>query len=162
MLLLLGHAPRSTRPKKHKAGWALTRRLAVGFILLALFCRPAIGGDFALNYAVEAEGKTGSGRLESCGPERVCRFRAADLDVEVLVHPDTDGFAAIDMVVRGAPGCCHTIDSRERFELLVKPGLLRVAIYRRMSSGPDDFVRTPFSWSRRVGTVYLEFQKSAR
>ncbi|CCD97867.1 hypothetical protein [Bradyrhizobium sp. STM 3809] len=133
----------------------------VGFILLGLSCRSAIGGDFILNYAVEAEGKTGSGRLEGCGPERICRFRAAELDVDVLVYPDGRGFA-MDMVVRGAPGCCYTVDSRERFASAVKPGLLRIAIYRRLSSGPDDFVRTPFSWNGRIGTIYLDFQQSVQ
>ncbi|WP_257168599.1 hypothetical protein [Bradyrhizobium sp. SRS-191] len=156
--MLVGHVI-AVETRRHRAAGFVAQWLAVGLFLVAFVCGPA-AADVVLNYAVEADGKTGSGQLESCGPDRICRFRAADLDVELIVYRDADGVTMMDMVVQGASGCCYTVDTQQRFRAVLKSGLQGFAIYRRMSSGSDEFVRTPFSWNRRIGTIYLGFQKS--
>ncbi len=65
----------------------------------------------------------------------------------------------LEMIVKGPPGCCYTFEAKEQFRATIKPGLTRLEIYQRMWSPHDDFVRTPFSWNRRIGTIYLAFSQ---
>ena len=148
------------RPRQNRGSHFVARLAAVWFLLLAFsFCQAA-ASDFVINYAIEANGKTDSGKLENCDDERICRFRAADLDVEILVYPGDAGVATIDMIVRGPPGCCYFADAEKRFRSTVKPGLLRLAIYRRMQAARDDFVRNAFSWNQPIGTIHLGVSRS--
>jgi hypothetical protein len=119
----------------------------------------AAAEDFVLNYAIEADGKTGAGKLETCGYEHVCEIRAADLDIQILVHPGATGLPTMDMIVRGPPGCCYTVDATQQFQTTLTPGLLRVAIYHRVWRHGDDFVRNAFLQTERIGTIHLAFSQ---
>ena len=98
-----GHMIEAVRPRPHRASHSVVRVAAVWFSLLAFSSRPAVAGDVVINYAVEANEKTGSGKLENCDDERMCHFRAADLDFEIVVYPGSAGVAMMDMIVRGGP-----------------------------------------------------------
>ena len=158
MIAVLRH--RQDRASHLVARLTSTRLTPVWLLLLALSGGPARAGDFVINYAIEANGKTGSGKLEHCDDERICRFRAADLDVDIAVYADSSGVARMDMIVRGAADCCYTVDAERQFRSIVKPGLQRLAIYRWMRAGRDDFVMSAFSWNKRIGTIYLEFSQA--
>lgn len=43
----------------------------------------ALAGDFVINYAVDADGKTETGRLADCSYEDICEIRPAGLIIEM-------------------------------------------------------------------------------
>lgn len=136
----------------------LKRLLALWLLLFGLSCRAAVASDVLISYAVEAKGETDSGNLNDCEKVGVCRFHAAGLDVEIVLYSEA-GVAMLEMIVKGPPDCCYTFEAKEQFRATIKPGLTRLEIYQRMWSPHDDFVRTPFSWNGRIGTVYLAFSQ---
>jgi hypothetical protein len=146
--------------RQNRASHLVTRLAPVWLLVLAFSYGPALANDFVINYAIEANGKTGSGKLEHCDDERICRFHAAELDVDIAVYADSAGVARMDMIVRGAADCCYTVDAERQFRSIVKPGLQRLAIYRRMRAARDDFVVSAFSWNKRIGTIYLELSRT--
>ena len=119
----------------------------------------ASAGDFILNYAIDANGKTGTGKLENCSYESVCEIRGADLNNQIVVHPSATGLPTMDMIVRGPPGCCYTADASQQFHLTLRPGLLRLAIYRRVWVEQDEFVRNAFLSNQRIGPIHLGFSQ---
>jgi len=138
-----------------------TERLAaVSFLLLVLSCSAAFAHDFVVNYAVEANEKTDTGKLDSCDYEQVCEIRAAGLNIEILIKPGVTGLPTIDMTVRGQPGCCYGADAGETFHSTVGPGSLRLAIYRRVQRDRDEFVRNAFFQNQRIGTIHLRFSQA--
>jgi len=148
------------RSPQNRGSYFIARLGVVWLLLLAFSICPAAASDFIINYAIEANGKIGSGKLENCNDERPCRFRAADLDVEISAYAGSAGVAMMDMIVRGAADCCYSADAERQFHWIVEPGLQRLPIYRRMRADRDDFVMNAFSWNKRIGTVYLEFSQA--
>ena len=131
-------------------------RMITILTLLILTNVAALAGDFVLNYAIDADGKTDAGKLESCSYEQICEIRAVGLSIEIFIRPRTTGFPMLDMNVLGPPGCCHTAGDVEQFHSMLTPDL-SVAIYRRVMRERDEFVRTPFLQNERIGTIYLAF-----
>jgi len=157
-----GHMIAVARPRQDQASHFVhfvARLVSVWLLVLALSCHSAVASGFVINYAIEANGKTGSGKLENCEDEHICRFHAADLDVELGVYADSTGVARTAMIVRGGPDCCYAVDAERQFHWIITPGLQRLAIYRRMRADRDDFVRNAFSPTQRIGTIYLEFSQ---
>ncbi|WP_315704562.1 MULTISPECIES: hypothetical protein [unclassified Bradyrhizobium] len=132
-------------------------RMVMLLALLTVTNAAAWAEDFVLNYAIDAAGKTDTGKLENCSYERVCEIRAAGLMIKIVVRPDTTGLPTMDMNVLGPPGCCYTNEAAEQFHAKLTTGLLRVPIYRRVMRERDEFVRNPFSWNERIGMIYLTF-----
>jgi hypothetical protein len=117
----------------------------------------ALAGDFVLNYAVEADGTTDTGKLANCSYEHICKIRAADLNIGIVVRPRTAGLPTMEMKVLGPPGCCYAPGIVEQFHSTLTPDLLRLPIYRRVQRERDGFVRNSFFQSEQIGTVYLAF-----
>ncbi|MGY4307173.1 hypothetical protein ACVIJ6_004416 [Bradyrhizobium sp. USDA 4369] len=136
----------AVRLGQDRSAHSVARLPAVRLVLLVVLCSPAAASDVVINYAVDAEGKTGSGKLDSCGYDSVCRSRATDLDVDIVVRPSTTTFATLDMIVRGGPDCCYTRDAEQKFQSRINPGPMHFAIYRRKRSSRDDFVMNDYSW----------------
>ncbi|XUM22260.1 hypothetical protein ACRAVF_01115 [Bradyrhizobium oligotrophicum S58] len=137
----------------------IERLAAVSFLLLVFSGCTEFAHDFVLIYAVEANEKMDSGRLDNCDFERICEIRAAGLNIEILVRTDVTGIPTIDMTVRGQPGCCYGADASETFHSAVKLGSLRLAIYRRVLRDRDEFIRNAYFQSERIGTIHLRFSQ---
>jgi hypothetical protein len=138
---------------------SLTLRIVMLLTLLAVPNVAASAGDFVLNYAIDADGKTDAGKLENCGYEHVCEIHAADLNIQIVVHPSATGLPTMDMIVRGPPDCCYTVDATQQLQTTLRPGLLRVAIYRRVWRDRDEFVRNAFLQTQRIGAIHLAFSQ---
>ena len=132
-------------------------RVVMILTLLAVMNGAALAGDFVLNYAIDADGKTDTGKLENCDYEQICEIRATGLIIEIVVRPRTTGLPTMDMSVLGPSGCCYTAGVVKQFHSTLAPDLLRVPLYRRAMRERDEFVRTPFVRNERLGMIYLEF-----
>jgi hypothetical protein len=132
-------------------------RVVMILTLLAVMNGAALAGDFVLDYAIDADGKTDTGKLENCNYEQICEIRATGLIIEIVVRPKTTSLPTMDMSVLGPSGCCYTAGVVKQFHSTLAPDLLRVPLYRRAMRERDEFVRTPFVRNERIGTIYLEF-----
>jgi hypothetical protein len=118
----------------------------------------ALAGDFALVYAIDANGKRDSGKLEGCSYEQQCEIHAAGLIIGVLVHSRATGLPTLQMSVLSPSG--HGLGTGDQFQSTLTPDLLRVPIYRQVMKGRDEFVRNSVLMNERIGTVYLNFSPS--
>ena len=132
-------------------------RVVMILTLLAVMNGAALAGDFVLNYAIDADGKTDTGKLENCNYEQICEIRATGLIIEIVVRLKTTGLPTMDMSVLGPSGCCYTAGVVKQSHSTLAPDLLRVPLYRRAMRERDEFVRTPFVRNERIGMIYLEF-----
>jgi len=148
-----------TELRLHAAFSLATLRVVMLLAILAVTNVAASAGDFVLNYAIDADGKTDTGKYENCNYEDICEIRAADMSIEILVHASATGLPTMDMIVRGPPGCCYTVDATQRLQTTLRPGLLHAAIYRRVWRDGDEFVRNAFIETQRIGTIHLAFSQ---
>lgn len=146
-----------TRLRSHLASSFTLLRMVMILTLLAVMNVAALAGDFVLDYAIDADGKTDTGKLESCSYERICEIREAGLVVEIFVRPRSTGLPTMDMKIFGPPGCCYAAGAVEQFYSTLTPDLLRLSIYRRVQGERDEFVRNSFFQSERIGIIYLAF-----
>jgi len=112
----------------------------------------ASAGDYSVAYAIDANGKTDKGIVDTCKYIDVCEITSADLGVTLslgFTRPDHD---SIELEIRGPPGCCYSADAKLTFYLGTRRGLQRVPIYVGHQRKGNEFVR-----NERFGVVYLEF-----
>lgn len=112
----------------------------------------ALAGDYTLNYAIDANGQTGTGKVESCRYEKTCEINSAGLELSLSLDPVGPEGPLLTLNVQGPADCCYSADAALDFYVRVNPGLLRVPVYRGKLRKGDEFVR-----NERFGTVYLEF-----
>jgi hypothetical protein len=112
----------------------------------------ASAGDYSAAYAIDANGKTDKGIVDTCKYIEVCDITSAALGVTLslgFVRPDHD---SIELEISGPPGCCYSADANRTFYLDTRKGLQRVPIYVGHQRKGNEFVR-----NERFGDVYLEF-----
>jgi hypothetical protein len=133
--------------------------IASGLVMLLLLVATNLASakDLVLNYAIDVDGKTDTGKLTNCRYNHVCEIRTVGLIVKIVVRPRTIGLPTMEMNVQGPFGCCHTAGAVEQFHSTLKPGLLRVTVYRLVRKERDEFVRNELVQSEPIGTIHLAF-----
>jgi hypothetical protein len=122
---------------------------------LAFFLLSSAGasaGDYSVAYAIDANGKNDTGKIENCSYDKACEIESASSGLSISMgffHPDHSG---VQLEVRGPPGCCYSADAIRTIYLDIKPGLLRVPIYQGRARRENEFVQ-----NKRFGVLYLEF-----
>jgi hypothetical protein len=125
---------------------------AVPLALFLLSSTGASAGDYSVAYAIDANGKNDTGKIETCKYDKACEIESANSGLSISMgffHPDHSG---IQLEVRGPPGCCYSADAVRTIYLDIKPGLLRVPIYQGRERRENEFVQ-----NKRFGVLYLEF-----
>ncbi|WP_139025058.1 hypothetical protein [Bradyrhizobium sp. STM 3843] len=114
--------------------------LCIAGVLIVAVTQACAAGDFVLNYAIDTNGNTDAGKIESCRYEEPYEIRPVGLRIRIYVHPRKKDLPSLDMDVLGPPGCCYTADAAEQFHVAIKPGLVRLPIYRGVRrSGTSSF-----------------------
>ncbi|WJR76486.1 hypothetical protein [Bradyrhizobium sp. NP1] len=105
-----------------------------------------------MTYAIDANGKTDTGRVDSCTYTETCHIESHAIGLSIsltFIRPD---HASIDLEMEGPTGCCYSSDAAETIHLETKPGLRRVPMYRGRERRRNEFVR-----NERFGVLYLQF-----
>jgi hypothetical protein len=124
---------------------------------LAFFLLSSAGasaGDYSVAYAIDANGKNDTGKIETCSYDKACEIESAKsgLLISLLFSRPSPDHSWVDMRVKGAPGCCYSADASRVIYLEIKPGLLRVPIYEGKERRVNEFVQ-----NKLFGVLYLEF-----
>ena len=112
----------------------------------------AMAGDYTLNYAIDADGKSDAGKVETCGYETTCDIESANSGLSLSLFFLQPDHKSIELRVKGPPGCCYSADANRIFYLEIAPTLLRVPIYQGRPRRGNEFVQ-----NERLGYVYLQF-----
>jgi ribosomal protein L33 len=127
---------------------------AVPLALFLLSSTGASAGDYSVAYAIDANGKNDTGKIETCKYDKACEIESANsrLSISLLFsHPSPD-HSWVDLRVEGPPACCYFADAARVIYLDIKPGLLRVPIYEGKERRVNEFVQ-----NKLFGVLYLEF-----
>lgn len=117
----------------------------------------AFAADYSVAYALEADGKTETGKIESCHSVGSCRikFHAIDATAELsyFAHPtDSD---KIVLSMWGDSACCYFGDGNDTISLDPTKQLHAVAIYAGHARRRNEFIQ-----NQRLGVLYLSFAVS--
>jgi hypothetical protein len=112
----------------------------------------ASAGDYSVAYAIDANGKTDKGIVDTCQYIDVCEITSAVLGVTLSLGFTRPDHNSIELEIRGPPGCCYSADANLTFYLDARRGLQRVPIYSGHQRKRNEFVR-----NERFGIVYLGF-----
>jgi hypothetical protein len=131
----------------------LIRSIWVAVLALVLFSgNGAFAGDYSLVYAIDANGKTDSGRIETCTYAKACEIEPAGMRLSIFLSFLHQDHSSTQLYIYGARGCCYSADADRTIYLDIRPGLLRVPIYAGVRRKGNEFVR-----NERFGVLYLEF-----
>ncbi|WJR76484.1 hypothetical protein [Bradyrhizobium sp. NP1] len=126
----------------------------IGAVLLALLLSMscAAAGDYVVTYAIDADGKIDTGKINSCRYAKPCDVSAAGLILSMSLKFARQDEAWLDLFVVGPPNCCYSADAKRTIQVKVTPGLMRVPIYQGRLRKGNEFVR-----NERFGVLYFEF-----
>jgi len=95
---------------------------------LALSSAGAVAGDYSLTYAIDANGRTAAGKVESCRYERICHVAGAGLELSIFLKFNRPDEAWLSLEVEGPPYCCTKglAYCISKFRTCDKPSCLRV------------------------------------
>jgi hypothetical protein len=132
----------------------LIRSICASLAFLLLSSSGASAGGYSVAYAIDANGKSDTGKIEICNYDKACEIESANsgLSIRLLLSRPSPDHSWVDLRVKGAPGCCYSADASKVIYLEIKPGLLRVPIYEGKERRVNEFVQ-----NKLFGVLYLEF-----
>ncbi len=123
--------------------------------LLAIFLlstAKACAGDYSVIYAIEANGKDDTGKIETCTYNEPCEIKPVGFGLSIFLSFIQPDHRSVELHVYGRRGCCYSADAAPTIYLDIEPGLLRVPLYEGIQRRGNEFVR-----NKRFGLLYLEF-----
>lgn len=112
----------------------------------------AAAADYSVTYAIDANGKTSAGKIETCDYETLCFIEAPGLGLQISLSFNHSDRRWVELYIDGPPACCYSSDATREFYLQITPGLLRVPIHQGRARRRNEFVR-----NHKFGVLYLEF-----
>jgi hypothetical protein len=112
----------------------------------------ASAADYSITYAIDANGKTSTGQIETCDYEKSCAIEPPGFGLQIYLSFTRPDHRGVDLFIIGPPACCYSSDATREFYLQIKPGLLRVPIYQGRARRGNEFVQ-----NHKLGMLYLEF-----
>ncbi|WJR76483.1 hypothetical protein [Bradyrhizobium sp. NP1] len=87
--------------------------LTVGaaIILFLLSVSAAVAGDYIVTYAIDANGKTDTGRVDTCIYDQRCEITSARTGLLLSLRPRLPQDEWVKVEVSGPPGCCFSDDA---------------------------------------------------
>src|SRR3954453_23800308 len=112
----------------------------------------ALAGDYIVHYALEVDGKTDAGTMESCEYVRRCQILSSATGVQVTLNFIYPEHRVVHARVQGQPGCCYFADAVDSVSLNPKSSFHHLDIFEGRARRRNEFVD-----NRRVGVLYLSF-----
>lgn len=120
--------------------------------IFTLSSASVFASDYSVTYAIDANGKNDVGKIEACDDDRVCFLESANTGLSISLSFIRPNHRWVELYVSGPAGCCYSADANYAINLEIKPGLMRVPIYRGRVRRGNEFVQ-----NKRFGVLYLEF-----
>ncbi len=126
------------------------------FIAISL-ARPASGADYSVAYALEAGGKTETGKVEGCNSSDSCliKFRTMDATAHLSYFVQPADGDEIVLSMWGDSACCYFSDGKDSIKLDPAKRLHSLTIYAGHARRGNEFIKNEV-----VGTLYLSFAVS--
>lgn len=111
----------------------------------------AFAGDYSVIYAIDANGTTDAGKLDTCTYVKTCEIRSEGLRMRIELHAHWPDRRSVVLTIYGPNGCCYSADANDEFYVDVKPGLQKLRIYAGRRRQQNEFVL-----NERFGILYVE------
>jgi hypothetical protein len=117
----------------------------------------ALAADYSVAYALAANGKTETGKLESCNSIDTCRvkFQTMDATANLSYFSRAVGGDKIVLSMWGDSVCCYFNDGNDSISLDPTARLHAVTIYAGHARRANEVVR-----NQKLGVLYLPFGPS--
>jgi len=112
----------------------------------------AFAGDYIIQYALEVDGKTDTGKMESCEYVRPCQILFSATGMHVILNFIYPEHRVVYANVHGQPGCCYFTDGVDSISLDPKLPFHHLDIFEGRARRRNELVE-----NRRVGVLYLGF-----
>ena len=125
------------------------------FVALLFLIRSSVGaaaGDYSVAYAIDADGKNDTGKVETCEYDRPCEITSQSLGLSIVLHFNRPDHLFFNLQVKGPSGCCYSADAAKTIYLKIDPTLLRVPLYEGRPRRRNEFVQNSL-----FGILYLAF-----
>lgn len=126
--------------------------LAVALWASLLCNSKAAAADYVVNYALEVDGKTDTGKKETCEYARPCEIVSESAGVRVVMNFTYPDHRSVYTQVYGRLGCCYFRDGVDSISLDPKLPLHHLQIFEGQVRRQNEFVQ-----NRKVGVLYLNF-----
>ena len=127
--------------------------LAIALWASLLFCNSkAAAADYVVNYALEVDGKTDTGKKETCEYVRPCEIVSESAGVRVVMNFTYPDHRSVYTQVYGRLGCCYFRDGVDSISLDPRLPLHHLQIFEGQARRKNEFVQ-----NRKVGVLYLSF-----
>jgi len=129
-------------------------RAMLWLALVFFFCwsAAASAGDYKVTYAIDVEGRTDAGTIETCVYKDICHITSASLNLTIslgFVYPEYR-FVYADVSSRW--GCCYFSGGDPSIGLDPTPSVQHIPIFVGRMRAAHEFVQ-----NAKVGVLYLAF-----
>ena len=130
---------------------------AVAVLVAISMVRPASAADYSVAYALETDGKTETGKIESCNTVDSCqiKFHAIDATAELRYSSNPADGNKVVLSMRGDSACCFFRDGNDSISLDPATRLHVVTIYAGHARRGNEVVK-----NQELGVLYLSFAMS--